>query len=87
MTALSSEYMGPQMFPGGWKPISVEEAEVLHQLGIEWYGWHFNVNHFEVYWGEEEDGTPWRSTIGPFDEKEEYEENGYELICFVKGSG
>lgn len=85
MTALSSEYIGPQMFPGGWKPISIEEAEVLHQLGIEWFGWHFNVSHFEVYWREH--CAPWRVKIGPFDEKAEYEEEGYELICFVKDSG
>lgn len=34
-----SEYIGPQVYPGGWKVISREEAKLLASLGIQTYGW------------------------------------------------
>lgn len=38
-----SEYIGPQVYPGGWKVISREEAELLRQLNSEVRAWNFGV--------------------------------------------
>ena len=48
--------IGPQVYPGGWKVIDREEAEVLLALQIPVRGWYFSA-YGDCWWPYK--GSPW----------------------------
>lgn len=53
------EYIGPQVWPGGWKVVSKEEADLLTSLGVDVRAWFTDqlLDGKLKLWGAE---APWR---------------------------
>ena len=51
--------IGPQVYPGGWKVIDIEEVEVLLALQVPVRGWNMGpgIRNWWEYKGEQE--GPW----------------------------
>lgn len=59
------EYIGPQVWPGGWKVVSREEADLLTSLGVDVRAWYLCLEPngaLEDWWtGEDPCDEPWEA--------------------------